>query len=78
MYANGYNAQHMQMNSMNSMGGLGGMGMGGLGMLGNMGAANGMFFYSGNSIGLESKLEDARNQSPPTDATITVSGAQIK
>ena len=68
----------MQMNSMNAMGGLGGMGMGGLGMLGNMGTANGMFFHSGNAILLESKLEDVKNQTPPTDATINVTGAQLK
>jgi hypothetical protein len=66
-----------QMGSMGMLGGMGGMG--GIGMLGNLGPNSGMFFYAGNAIGLESRIEDALNQNMHvTDVSITVTGNQVK
>lgn len=52
MYGNPYANQNVTM--MNAQ--VGQMQMAGMGMLGNMGMGTGMFFYTGNTVGLESRL----------------------
>ena len=80
MYGNPYGPQNqmanMQMANM-QMGAMGGGSMGMLGM-GGMGGA-GTFFYVGNSVGLETKLDDIRSHpNQYTDANIMVTGNQVK
>lgn len=78
-----YNQNHlhteqslMMMNNNPMLMGMG-MGMGGMGGTG-MGN-NGAFFYRGNVIGLESRLDELMNAGTPvTEATISVTGNQIK
>jgi hypothetical protein len=81
-----YNQHHLQsqqalmmMNNNPMLMGMGGMGMG-MGSMGmGMGMNNGVFFYQGNVIGLESRLDEIINSGTPiTEATISVSGNQIK
>ncbi len=78
MYGNPYVNQNQ---AMMMQGQMAAMQMGSMNMLNNMAGGMGstMFFYSGNSIGLESRLEGVKTQTTPlTDASITVTGNQIK
>ncbi len=51
----------MMMNSNPMLMGMGNMGMGGMGM----GINNNMFFYQGNVIGLENRLDELINSDKP-------------
>ena len=78
MYGNPYAQQTAMQGKMANMQ-MGGTGVGSMGMLGMGGMGRGTFFYVGNSVGLETKLDKMKNNSTQySDTNLIVNGNQVK